>query len=108
VLECRRVLTRALALDLLTPAETANARRLMTRAARRWATVDVSAAVVDRAAAAFPREPVRSLDALHLASALLLLDEGDDVTVLSLDVRVRENARLLGLAVVPEDAPPPA
>jgi len=44
---------------------------------------------------------VRSLDALHLASALLALAAVRRLTMLSIDERVRRNAKALGLAVAP-------
>jgi predicted DNA-binding protein (UPF0278 family) len=49
----------------------------------------------------FPREPVRTLDAIHLATALLHAAEIGALVVLSIDQRVRANADALGLAVVP-------
>ena len=51
-----------------------------------------------RAGQAFPVEPVRTLDALHLASALEFLVLFPDLKVLSLDDRVLANLPQLGLA----------
>ena len=45
-------------------------------------------------------EPLRTLDAIHLASALKLAAV-ENVTVLSMDRRLRENATALGMAVLP-------
>ncbi|OGP87951.1 MAG: hypothetical protein A2156_01605 [Deltaproteobacteria bacterium RBG_16_48_10] len=50
----------------------------------------------------FPREPIRTMDALHLASALLLRSAISGLTMLSLDERIRTNALELGFAVLPE------
>jgi hypothetical protein len=46
-------------------------------------------------------EPVRTLDAIHLATALLHATEIGSLAVLSIDQSVRANADALGLAVVP-------
>lgn len=50
-----------------------------------------------RAAGAFPVEPVRTLDALHLASALELLRVHPDISVLSFGRRILDNLPALGL-----------
>jgi hypothetical protein len=47
-------------------------------------------------------EPVRTLDAIHLATAAAFRAELDAVVVCSLDQRVRLNARALGLEVSPD------
>ena len=46
----------------------------------------------------FPLEPVRALDAIHLASALFLRESFSDLTILTTDERVRSNATLLGFS----------
>ena len=53
--------------------------------------------VVERACAM--TEEVKSLDAIHLATALLLDDPRDPVTVFTHDVRLADAARSHGLAV---------
>jgi hypothetical protein len=55
--------------------------------------------VSQRAEDPFPSEPVRTLDAIHLASALFLRQAFPDLTVLSADDRVRANAAQLGFDV---------
>jgi hypothetical protein len=57
--------------------------------------------VVDRARSPFPGEPIRTLDALHLASALVARAAVADLAVLSLDEKVRAVGRALGLPVTP-------
>jgi predicted nucleic acid-binding protein len=57
--------------------------------------------VLRRAREAFPVEPVRTLDAVHLASIRVLDDELGGVSVVSCDGRVRANATALGFAVGP-------
>lgn len=53
--------------------------------------------VLSRAARGFPIEPVRTLDALHLATALAFTAVFPDLEILSLDRRITDNARALGL-----------
>ena len=49
----------------------------------------------------FPSEPIRSLDAIHLATAVLARSLVPDLTVLSLDERVRRSAEQMGFRVLP-------
>ena len=65
----------------------------------------IGAEVVDRARQPFPGDPVRTLDAIHLASALVARASVPGLGVLSLDERIRRVARTLGLKVVPERLP---
>jgi predicted nucleic acid-binding protein len=57
--------------------------------------------VLRRARQEFPVEPVRSLDAIHLASVRVLDDALGGVQVVSCDDRVRQNAEALGFVLVP-------
>jgi uncharacterized protein len=102
LVECDRSLRR---LALLQPGRLADTEQLRTRlatVATGWAVVPVSASVVDRARASFPDDAIRSLDAIHIATAVVVAASVPDLEVLSLDSRVRENARSLGFRVVPD------
>jgi uncharacterized protein with PIN domain len=101
LVECERVLLRAVALGELSEAEAASRRASLSGAASSWTMLRVSADVVDRARRRFPQEPVRTLDALHLASALVAKGAVADLELLSLDEPVRANARALGFEVHP-------
>jgi hypothetical protein len=57
--------------------------------------------VIDRARNRFPCEPVRSLDALHLASALVAARAAVGTALLSLDDRIRKAGRVLGFEILP-------
>jgi hypothetical protein len=61
--------------------------------------VAVTEAVLTRAGRPFPVEPIRTLDAIHLATAELLGEAPQLVTIVTRDARVRDNARALGYAV---------
>lgn len=101
VVECERVLIRAWSTDLMTEAEAADHRSALARVAAHWTRLKVDGEVVERALRPFPVEPVRTLDALHLGSALLARSAAPGLRILTLDQRVRENADRLGLAPVP-------
>jgi predicted nucleic acid-binding protein len=62
-----------------------------------WAILELSSDVARRAEEPFPHEPVRTLDAIHLASALFLRQSFPDLVVMTVDERVRTNAAQLGL-----------
>jgi len=101
LVECDRVLIRAAALGELSEADAAGRRAELASAAAHWTLLRVGPDVIDRARRRFGKEPVRTLDALHLASSLVAKAAVRDVTVLSLDETIRVNARALGLAVAP-------
>lgn len=73
-------------------------------AAAHWRLYAVSARVLLRVRQFFPREPVRTLDAVHLATALQYALEIAPPTVLSTDQALRSNAEALGLSVAPVPA----
>jgi uncharacterized protein with PIN domain len=103
LVECDRVLIRASKLGELREADAAGRRAELTMAAAHWTLLRVSVDVIERARLPFPREPIRTLDALHLASALVAKAAVPDLIVLSLDDAVRANARTLGFDVQPAD-----
>jgi predicted nucleic acid-binding protein len=99
--ECARALARARTAQRIKAVEERAALHLLDEAMVSWHVLDVSEDVIARARGEFPREPVRSLDALHLASASVLFDAAGTLTLLSLDERVRANGRALGMQVMP-------
>ena len=101
VVECDRVLIRAVATNLLTEAVAADRRAVLARTADHWVTFDLDPEVLDRVRRPFPAEPIRTLDAIHLATALLARSLVSDLAILSLDERVRRSALQLGLTVLP-------
>jgi predicted nucleic acid-binding protein len=66
---------------------------------------DLDADIIERARRPFPAEPIRTLDAIHLATATLSHSLVPDLAVLSLDDRVRRAARQMGFEIVPEGLP---
>ena len=77
------------------------ARTLLASRADHWSIHAITPRVVGFARGPFPGEPIRALDAIHLATALVIRDIYPDLRVLSLDQRVRDNAVALGFEVVP-------
>jgi len=97
LIETRRVVRRAERDGRLSAAECADVLAVFAQAVATWAILEISDQVARRAEEGFPSEPVRTLDAIHLASALLLRQSFPDLLVVSADERVGANATLLGL-----------
>jgi len=104
-IECTRGVRRAEAAGRVTAREADTLLAELRLLADGWDAMEIGERVVLVASAPFPVEPVRSLDAIHLASAKLASDRLGDVAVLSFDERVRANAEALGLGVLPLTAP---
>lgn len=58
--------------------------------------VGMTADVLARAGRPFPREPLRTLDAIHLASVEVLGQPSASLSILTRDVRIQDNATSLG------------
>ena len=100
-LECQRALARGVAIGELPAAAAGAAAGLLGRASAGWALLEMTGPALDRARAAFPAEPVRTLDAIHLAAAVEFRQALGALTLLSLDTRIRANAQALGLEPTP-------
>jgi predicted nucleic acid-binding protein len=70
-------------------------------ASQHWHMYRIDDEILLRARQAFPREPLRTLDAIHLSTAMRHAVEVGAPGVLSLDRQVRANAHALGLAIIP-------
>jgi len=102
LLECDRVLIRAVTLGEIDEATAADRRVLLNAAAAHWHLWRVSSEIVDRARRPFPVEPVRTLDAIHLASALAVRSAVPGIELLSLDDRIRQSGKQLGFRLQPK------
>jgi hypothetical protein len=96
LVECDRTLIRAEAAGALSAAESASRRAALNQQSAYWMFLRIEGEVLERARRPFPLEPVRSLDALHLASLLVVRSIFADAEVLSFDERIRGNATALG------------
>lgn len=101
LVECERVLIRACSTGLMTEADGADQSADLARVAQHWTRLRVDEEVVERTRRPFPVEPIRTLDALHLASAVVARSAASELRLLSLDDRIRENGERLGFDVVP-------
>ena len=101
IVECDRVIRRAVAGGLITEAAGLDRRGALSRVSARWHVLHLDPQVVERARGAFPVEPVRTLDAFHLAAALRLRAAAPDLALLTLDRRIRENGTALGFDLLP-------
>lgn len=102
LIESERILLRAAALRELREADVADLRAHLARAASQWHVLRMTPEVVARARQPFPSEPLRTSDAIHLASALAARSMLPGLEVLTLDDRVRRAAIGLGFRVRPE------
>lgn len=101
LLESDRVLVRAVALGEIEEAAAADRRARLNEAAAHWHILRLSAEMIDRARRPFPAEPIRTLDALHLAAALTARSSVAGVELFSLDPRIRRSGELLGFRLQP-------
>lgn len=95
IAETARAILRARAAKRLT----ADEERALHRFERRCYLVGVTDAVLARVRRPFPVEPIRTLDAVHLATTELLGEPPPLIAIVTRDVRVRDNAEALGYAV---------
>ena len=84
LIECDRGLRRATATGRITARAASRLQAMIDTASAHWTLHS------------FPHEPVRALDAIHLATALAVRNLMPDVQVLSFDDRIRDNAAALG------------
>jgi len=101
LIECDRALVRGVALAVMTEAAAADLRRLLAQAAEHWDLLRLDQEIIERARRPFPREPIRTLDAIHLASAIIARSLVPGIGLLSLDQKIRECAQDLGFEVLP-------
>jgi predicted nucleic acid-binding protein len=99
--EVMRALRRLTALGQVSGAECEKVLATYVAAARHWKVHAISEEVLVRASEPFPVEPIRTLDAIHLATAVLFNREITLAAVVSTDERLRDNAEGLGFSVEP-------
>jgi predicted nucleic acid-binding protein len=96
LIETRRVVRRAERDGRITAAQSADVLAVFAQAVSTWAILEITEEIARQAEDGFQTEPVCTLDALHLASALFLRQSFPDLVVARADERVRANAALLG------------
>jgi predicted nucleic acid-binding protein len=99
-IECARGVARSRQMQRISRTEELAALRLLDDAALSWNVMDLSDEVAVRARAEFPLEPVRTLDAVHLATAQVFQDALGSIGMLSFDSRMCANAAALGMSLM--------
>jgi predicted nucleic acid-binding protein len=94
--ECNRALLRARLSGRITVQQQRAALLTVQRFARRVHVVSITKEILAQAGRRFPIEPIRTLDAIHLATVAALGEPPALVTIVTRDVRVRDNATALG------------
>ena len=101
LIECERALIRAAHGGIIGESAAADRRARLRLAAVHWTLLPLQTEIADRARQSFPRDPVRTLDAIHLATMVVARALVPELRVLSFDERIRRNARDLGFETVP-------
>ena len=101
LIECDRMLVRAVTLGRIAETEAIDRGRELSATANGWNVLPIGDEIVARARRPFPSDPIRTLDAIHLASILAARVALPGLEVLSLDDRVRNAARDLGFKLQP-------
>jgi predicted nucleic acid-binding protein len=101
LVECDRVLIRAVSTGLLREAVAVERGAVLAGTAEHWVIFDVDTGVTERARRPFPAAPIRTLDAIHLATAVTARALVPELAVLTLDERVRRSAEQMGFRVLP-------
>lgn len=96
VAETGRAVLRARLSGRITAQQERAALFTLQRFTRRCHIVNVTEAILAHVGRPFPVEPIRTLDAIHLATAEALGDPPAFVTTVTRDLRVRNNATALG------------
>jgi predicted nucleic acid-binding protein len=102
LIECDRALHRAVALRDLSEPDAADRRAYLASVSSHWTLLRIGPEVVDRARHSFPGLPIRTLDAIHIASLLVARSAVPGLTLLSLDARLRDTAAQLGIELRPK------
>lgn len=99
--ETMRAVRRARVAGRVSVEQERKAVRALRTFIRRCFVVPIDAVVLGRVGRPFPVEPIRTLDAIHIATAERIEEPPQLVTIISRDDRVRANAAALGYVVRP-------
>lgn len=99
--EVGRSLQRLVTTGQIAPEAGERAWASYAAASQHWHVYTIGEPVLLRVRQPFPREPVRTLDAIHLATAMYHALEVAAPILLTVDEQVRANGRALGLAIAP-------
>lgn len=97
--ETRRTLAVAVVRGRISQQQLRSRLAWLRRFERVCEIVDISSSVLARLGRRFPVEPVRSLDAIHLATVETVETDPALVAIVTRDRRIRENAIAMGYVV---------
>lgn len=106
LIECERGLIQARARGRISESAAIRRGAQLRQAAHHWVCLALEPEVAERAMAPFPNEPLRTLDALHLAFALAAQSLVGAARVMTLDHRIRDSVMALGMDLFPEPDQP--
>jgi len=99
IVEVKRAIIRAEDQKLINISEKHKLLNLFETIKDEWLLFEITKEIRDLASEKFPLEPVRSLDAIHLATVIKGLHISNDLKLLSFDDRIIKNANLLGITL---------
>lgn len=108
LIECERTILRAQAQGRLDAVNADSARFRLARFADHCNIVQLDGSVVERSSESFGDDLIRTLDAIHVASALIARRALGPMNFVSLDHRVRAVAAASGFSVQPAQLPTPS
>ncbi|MBM3514071.1 MAG: type II toxin-antitoxin system VapC family toxin [Alphaproteobacteria bacterium] len=101
LVECDRVLIRLAAIKALSERASQKLRARTEAIAAHWTVIQLRPEIFARARQPFPIEPVRTLDAIQVSTALFSRATLADLTILTLDSRMRAVGQSLGFSLLP-------
>lgn len=102
--EAHRAINRARREKRIAPRQHRELQRRLMAVERSSEILALDDQVLERARRDMQVEPVRTLDALHVASVMAWEDQVGRIDMASCDVRVRENAQAIGITLVSSGA----
>ncbi len=106
LVEAERAIISAESQEIVKAALAEKLRGLLARSQAAWSIMEISEDVRNRASRFFPAEPVRTLDAIHLATALMFIRVFPNLEFFSYDRRILKNAKALGIRTIIEPLGP--
>ncbi|MGH9366202.1 MAG: type II toxin-antitoxin system VapC family toxin [Thermoanaerobaculia bacterium] len=97
LVEATRGILRAANEQRVAAVDASRLRGLLARTTTAWELMEITPEIRVRAGEPFPVEPVRTLDAIHLATALQFARALPELSVLTFDERILANLEPLGL-----------
>lgn len=98
--ECSRAIVRAAHLGEISRPDARRLSLALAEAEEGWHRLEISERILSLARAPFAHEPLRTLDAIHVASAVIANEVYRSMVVASFDKRIRATVSGLDIAVI--------